>query len=224
MANRIRLQPPADIPKESPHGRFLRKLCEYINREAHGEVGGASTFEDDGTLVATDAATCWKDENFSGAQTAIGASAPSLVSWDSTSILIPQFQNNLTKELNLLREYDHAGVSGGSLQIHAHLFPTTAGAGTVKLKVEYIIKRGTAAKVTATAAGTATMTGTAWDEIKLNIGDPITSALLQQGTQIGMRLYRDSTDPGTYADPVAISTWGWHYEVDMLGSRQITTK
>lgn len=231
MADREIIRPPfkADFPNISDAGfRYLQQLAAEVNLIRGGTTHGTPTdytqIEKDGTIIANGNATCWKDENFGGATTAIGASAPALVSWNTTSILIPQFQHNLTKELNMLKEYDHAGIAAGSLQVHAHLHPTTADTGTVKLFCEYQIKVSGQTALTGTLNGTATMGGVAWEEIRLNIGTPITHAMIQRGAQIGMRLYRLSTDAGTYAHPVAISTWGYHYEVDMLGSRLITTK
>lgn len=190
-----------------------------------GDVTGGnySEFEADGTLVFNGDATVWNDENFNATATAVGSSAPSLISWDTTSILIPSFPSNLTKELNMLKEFPHSGKSGSTITFHAHVMPTTAAAGTIKFYLEYYIKLDNLSAVTNTVSASVSTTSTAWEEIRLDF-PAITSALFQPGAQIGARLYRLSTDAGTYAAPVAISTWGYHYEADTVGSRTISSK
>jgi len=192
-------------------------------RSFGGETAKA-TIEADGTVVLEGDATGWRDENFSGAASSIGPGAAALVNWDTSSILVPSFPHNLTKELQLIREYDHAGKAAASITPHAHLFPSNTVVGTAKLFLEYYIKNDGLAAITGTLDATLTTSGTAWEELRLSF-PAITSVLISQGTQIGMRLYRLSTDPGTYAHPVAVSTWGYHYEIDTpAGSRQITSK
>lgn len=188
-----------------------------------GTTANNTTIEADGTLLFNGDATVWRDENFSGAVSAIGPNAPSLVSWDTSSILIPSFPHNLTKELNLLREIDHAAKQGADIVVHMHLFPSDTNLGTAKFFCEYYIKNDGQPAVTGTLNATKDMSGIAWEELRLDLGT-ISSALLNQGTQIGLRLYRLSTDPGTYTHPVAVSTWGYHYQLDTVGSRQITAK
>lgn len=189
-----------------------------------GGVTDNATVEEDGTLVLNGNGTGFRDENFSGAASSIGPGAAALVNWDTSSILVPSFPHNLTKELQLIREYDHAGKVAASIIPHAHLFPSDANVGTAKFFLEYYIKNDGNAALTGTLNATLTTSGTAWEELRLNFS-AITSVLLTQGTQIGMRLYRLSTDPGTYAHPVAVSTWGYHYEIDTpAGSRGITSK
>lgn len=196
---------------------------QTLSNKKFGGVTNYSEFEADGSLVFKAGATVFKDENFGGAVTAIGPNAPALVNWSTTSVLIPSFPHNLTKELNMLKEYDHAGKVGADITVHAHIFPSNTVIGTAKFFCEYILKNDGNPAVTGTLNASVTTGGVAWDELRLNIGT-ISSAMLTQGTQIGMRLYRLSTDTGTYAHPVAVSTWGYHYELDMVGSREITTK
>jgi hypothetical protein len=188
-----------------------------------GTETNKAVIEADGTIKLEGDATGWQDENLSGAVSAVGPNAPTLVNWDTSSISVPALAHNLTKELQMIREFDHAGKAG-ALVVHAHILPTVAGTGTVKLFCEYYIKNDGLAAVAGTLNATLTLTGTAWEEQRLNLGT-ITNAIITQGTQIGLRLYRLSTDAGTFNNPVAISTWGYHYEIDTpAGSRQITAK
>lgn len=190
-------------------------------------LGGATnkaTVEADGTIFLEGDATGWRDENFSGAVSSIGPSAATLVNWDTSSILVPSFPHNITKELQLIREYDHAGKVAASITPHAHLLPSDTSVGTAKFFLEYYIKNDGLASLSGTLNATLTTGGTAWEELRLSF-PAITSVLLTQGCQIGMRLYRLSTDAGTYAHPVAVATWGYHYEIDTpAGSRGMTTK
>lgn len=185
--------------------------------------GNYSEFETGGTYVMSGTSTVWRDENFSASTTAIGGSAPTLISWDTTNILVPAFGTANTKELNMLKEYDHAGKVGASITFHAHVFPTTNAAGTIKFYLEYYIKNDGNPAVTGTLNNLVSTNSTAWEELRLDLGT-VTSVYISQGTQIGARLYRLNTDPGTYGANVAVSTWGYHYEIDTIGSRQITTK
>jgi hypothetical protein len=185
--------------------------------------GNYTESESDGTVVFHGNATVFEDENFSATVTAVGANAPALMNWDDSSVQVPYFTHTLTKELNMLKEYRHAGVVQGTISIHAHLKPTTADAGTMKFYVEYYIKHGTSTRETATLSAEVATNSAAWDDVRLTFPD-LQSNLLGPGCQIGMRLYRLSTDPGTYTHPVAISTWGYHMELDMVGSHTISTK
>lgn len=205
-----------------------KNLTNINDLDADTAVFGGAThyaeFEADGTLELHGDATGWRDENFSGAATAIGAGAPSLINWDTTSIQVPSFTHTTTKELNMLKEFDHAGKVGSTITFHAHLLPTTADAGTMIFYLQYYIKSGTSAAATNTISASVATNSNAWDSIRLDFAG-VTSALLAQGTQIGARLYRLQTDPGTYTNPVAISTWGYHYETDTpAGSRTISSK
>lgn len=213
---------------DDDHGQYLLLAGRTGQRVAGpliiGGVADNCTVEADGTLVLNGNGTGFRDENFSGAASAIGPGAAALVNWDTSSILVPSFPHNLTKELQLIREYDHAGKVGAAITPHAHLFPSNTVVGTAKFFLEYYIKNDGNAALTGTLDATLTTGGVAWEELRLNF-PAITSVLLTQGTQIGMRLYRLSTDPGTYAHPVAVSTWGYHYEIDTpAGSRGITSK
>lgn len=200
-----------------------KAYLDFDNNWNFGDDTNKSQLEADGTYKAHGDATVIEDENFNASVTAIGANAPTLTNWDDSSIQVPQFAHTLTKELNLLKEYRHAGVAQGTISFHAHVMPTTADAGTIKFYLEYYIKRGTDTRVTNTITATVNTNSNAWDSIRLEFAD-LQSNLFGPGTQIGARLYRLSTDPGTYTHPVAISTWGYHMELDMLGSHTRSTK
>jgi hypothetical protein len=66
--------------------------------------------------------------------------------------------------------------------------------------------------------------GTAWQEQRTDIAT-ITGTDIDIGNQFHFKLSRLGTDGAdTYNDGACIATVGIHYEVDTIGSRQITSK
>jgi hypothetical protein len=105
-----------------------------------------------------------------------------------------------------------------------HWCPTTTGAGNVRLYLDYWIVNGTTTIANGTFDVVDSATGGAWLEKRKNLGT-ISSTGLMIGDQCVFRLYRApaSTDD-TYAADIGIFTWGFHHEVDSLGSNTITSK
>jgi hypothetical protein len=170
-------------------------------------------------------ATVWEDVNFSADATAIGPAAPSIVSFSTSSILIPALDGNVTnEELNAAVEYPHKGKTGSDIVPHVHWVPTTTSAGDVEFLLDYwLIKNGNTV-TNGTLSAIDTTTGNAWIEKRFNIGT-ISSTGIMLGTQCLFRLYRvPASSDDTYPDDAGILTWGFHHEVDTVGSRQILTK
>lgn len=169
----------------------------------------------------------YRDENFSGFATSPAVSAPDIISWDSGTIDVRAFDGNATTEqLMAGAEIQHDYKQGSDLIFHIHWAPTTAAAGNVKWQIDYTIERddtGTVASGSLSAVDAAD--GTAWVPTRVNIGT-VTGTSLLIGDQVGIRLYRDPSDVAdTYSDDAALAfTFGYHYEVDTMGSRQIGTK
>lgn len=140
MANRIRLQPPADIPKESEHGRFLRQLCEYINRERHGELTTAdySIFEDNGFIAHAGAARYWRDVDFPIIIRTTGVGIPTLEILNG-NITAPQWQVNDTNQCES-QEFVHEWAEGTDAYWHIHL--TTNGTDVTDRYVRFSVEYG----------------------------------------------------------------------------------
>jgi len=173
------------------------------------------------------AETVYKDENFSGFAAGATANVPDAVAWDSGTIYARAFDGNATTEqLFAGAELQHDYKEGTDLVFHIHWAPTTANSGNVKWQLTYTIERdntGTIASGTLSAVDAAD--GTAWVPTRVDLGT-VTGTSLQIGDQIQCRLFRDPSDgDDTYGDDAALAfTFGYHYEVNTLGSRQIGTK
>lgn len=175
----------------------------------------------------------WIDENFDSVSTARGASAPDLITYKDTNILVAALDGASTsEELNSWREYQHNAVQGDAdttavVDFHAHVGPTTANTGDVKLSIEVYISRIDGGELySQTIDGTQSdiADGTAWEDRIFRFPD-INLTTIGIGTQIGARLYRNPSDPAdTYGDDIFIKTWGYHFKVDSAGSREKTSK
>lgn len=183
-----------------------------------------SKFESDGTLHFNGTATVWKDINVGGISLKQGATAPDPINLDTTSIQVYAFDGaTLTEEVSGAFELQHDYKEGTNIVPHIHWYTTDTGAGNVKWQLEYYIKSGTS-EYTGTTSVTTAATGTAWEEIRSDF-PAITGTNFTIGMQIHFRLFRDPTDAAdTYASDAALGTFGIHYEVDTVGSRQISTK
>jgi hypothetical protein len=170
--------------------------------------------------------TVYMDENFDPI-IGRGASAPGLVTLDTSSIQVVAFDGTATTEqVSSTRELNHNYKEGTDLSFHIHWVPVNNNAGNVKWQLEYWITDGDGPTVRAsgTLTVTAAASGTAWDTT-LSVFGTVTGTTFKIGDQISLRLFRDPTDVAdTYASDAAVKTYGYHYQIDTLGSRQIGTK
>lgn len=206
-------------------------LCVRIQRDKYmfGDIdnGNYSYFESDGTLKFVGNATVYEDDNAGGITlTKAAANQPDLVTIDSTSILTYAFDGGAAmEELHWATEIPHSYKEGTDLIPHAHIYPTTTGAGNIKFFLEYWVKSNGGTAVTGTASFVVAAGGTAWEESRENFDSVIDGSTLTIADQAHFRIYRDPTDAeDTYADDVAIGTLGYHYEIDTIGSRGVVTK
>jgi len=168
----------------------------------------------------------YMDENF---DPIIGrwANAPDLINLNSTSIKIAAFNGAATlEEVSSHKELNHNYQEWTDLSFHIHRAPTTTGTGNVKWFLEYYITDGNwpTVKATGTITVTSAASGTAWDT---TIGSfwTITWTSFTIWDQVSLRLYRDPTDAeDTYWADAVVKTFGYHYKVDTMGSRQLTSK
>lgn len=196
------------------------------------EVGGSSNYlgvEDDGTLVLEGDATVWEDVNIHIPLVDPGlfGSALDFGPWDSTNIDCTYFEGSGTgtEEYSEWREYPHNGKEDSDIQFHIHGATPDTATSNIKISLEYIIKSGTTTRASGTVSTTFAAGSGAWEEQRINIGSAVGSSSIKIGDQIGMRVFRDAGDAADVntAD-FYCTTFGFHYEIDTMGSRQITSK
>jgi hypothetical protein len=174
------------------------------------------------------AATCWMDENFGSMSLGAAASAPDPVDLNSTGILVRGFDGGATSEqlfAELEVPHDFSYSATDSLYWHFHYAATTTDTGHAVFGIDYVIcNEDSVATAKVTILDTVTLDGTAWKAKQGNIGKT-PGGLLKLGAQLPVRFYRlPANAADTYEHDVIVKTIGFHYPVDMLGSRLITTK
>lgn len=206
-------------------------VCVHVSEDKYmfGDVdnGNYTGFEDDGTIKFVGNATVWRDENAGGiALTRAAANRPDLTTINGTNILTYAFDGGGSlEELHWGTEIQHDYKEGTDIWPHIHFYPTTDAVGDIKFTLEYYIKSRGVATVQGTTSFVTSSGGTAWEEIRIDFDDVIDGTNLTIADQAHFRIFRDSSDAQDgYTNDVAIATVGYHYEVDTVGSRQITTK
>lgn len=220
--------PPAGGSGSTLNALVARMKIYYDGKVEIGDLvgGNHSRFEADGTLVFVGNATVWKDINIAGENlTPPSAGAPTYGTYDTSSIEMPFFDGaTLTQSLHGGTEMQHDYYEGTAITPHVHWTPDDATAGNVKWQLEYWIKLGSTTIASGTLTVTSAATGTAWDEIRADF-PTISGTGLVIGAQILFRIFRDPTDAAdTYTGDAGIFTFGFHHQVDTVGSRQIITK
>jgi hypothetical protein len=181
-------------------------------------------FLSDGTQVLNGEATVWKDSNFGAISLGTGASAPDRIAWRGGDIQTRAFDGNaILEQVYWGDEIQHDYKDGTDLVVHIHWAPVNANAGDVKWFVDYTVEEGGNIS-SGTLSVVSTAPGVAWQEQRVDIGT-ISGTGVTFGHQLGFRLYRDPSDAeDTYGSDAAISfTVGYHYEIDRIGSRNITS-
>ena len=215
------------ITQHPTQGIICVKVMPLKNWWGDLDAGNYSYFESDGTLVFVGNATLWKDINLGGVSlTKAAANQPDLITINGTNILTYAFDGGTKlEELHGSFELQHDYKEGTDLVPHTHIYPTTTGAGNIKIFLEYYVKFHDKVAVTGVTSFVVASGGVAWNEIRVNFDDVIDGTALTIGEQCHFRVYRDPTDAqDTYTGDVAIATIGVHYEIDTVGSRTITTK
>jgi hypothetical protein len=216
------------ITKAHPTDGWL-KVCVANDKYMFGDVDGGnySGFEDDGTLRFVGDATVWRDENAGGVSlTKANSNQPDLVTIDSTNILSYAFDGvNSLEELHWANELQHDWKIDSDIQPHIHFYTTDTGTGDVKWNLQYWISNGGTATFTSSTSLVQTVNGNAWEQFRVDFDEAITGTDASFSAQMHFRVWRDPNDAAdTYGSDVVIGTLGYHYEIDTVGSRQITTK
>lgn len=184
-----------------------------------------ATFEDDGTLAFTGAATVWKDVMFPMAPPkTTGAGNPTLITYNG-NMRGYSFAVNDVHDFDP-QEMEHDSKVGSTATFHVH-FLSRSNDGTdrgVKWQLEYDVEPASGAVPAPTTvsvditipAGTAV--NTVWRD------DVATFTIPAIARMVGARLTRiASATAAPSVDPV-LRALHFHYELDTVGSRSIVTK
>jgi hypothetical protein len=190
------------------------------------DIGGQGLVDADQMRVGGDGV--YVDFNF-GVNTRPGSAAPDRVDLNATDIEVLVFDGvNTTEELSASFELDHNWKEGTTIYPHVHWFPTTTAAGTVVWQMELVFVNRTATGAIGASSSTIRVEqaagGVAWGAQFANFPEVDMTGFLI-GTQVFVRFFRDPTDGNDdYGADAGIATFGFHVQVDTLGSRQVAAK
>lgn len=170
----------------------------------------------------------WDDLRIPGSSVRLGASAPDLVAFlGAGGLLVSAFDGNATLEqIYFTIQLPHGYKLGSNITPHVHWTPTTAGAGNVKWNLEYSWSNtGSAFPGSTTISVTDAASGTAWEHTKAFFPAIVGSAITDVSSMLVCRLFRDPSDGAdTYGDDASFLELDFHYQIDMIGSVQPSSK
>jgi hypothetical protein len=136
-----------------------------------------------------------------------------------------RFDSSVADELHGSVEIPHDYKEGTELIPHVHWSPTTADTGNIVWGLEYT-KAGDGVTFPATATITTTPTAASAVINQLNRLDfkAIPGDGVKIGDVIAFRLYRQNGGTDTFTGNAFLHSFGFHYQIDTIGSRQITIK
>jgi hypothetical protein len=203
-----------------------------------GTVAGIQVLGDTGTTIIysngsiklTGTSTVWEDDNLDPTSLTGGGSLPSSIVFGSTTMHIAVFNASTVDEVEAKREYPHkAKLNVGAdtsvfMVFHCHCYPTNTNTGVCRLGLEYLwSKEGVAVTTSTIIYVEFAASGTAWAKRSVNFPNIVVPNEL--GSQFHFRFFRDAPHASdTYNSDMAISTIGFHYEIDQMGSNEITVK
>jgi hypothetical protein len=213
-----------DNPPESVYNRLLN-VVRNIRRFPWNGGAGYTEFEVDGTLVFNGDATIWKDVMFPMAPPkTTGAGNPTLTTYNG-NLRGYSFAVNDAHDFDP-QEMEHDSKVGSTATFHVHWL-SRSNDGTdraVKWEIEYDVEPGSGA-VSATTTVSAEITIPAGTAVNTVFRDNIATFTIPAIARlVGARIVRiASAGAAPSVDPV-LRALHFHYELDTVGSRQITTK
>jgi hypothetical protein len=197
-------------------------LINAVTKMGDGGVANFSEIEADGTLEFNGDATVWEDANIDLSPLQSGGTKPGFVTVASTNIRLLAY--DVGEDVDGSLEIPHAYKLSSTITPHIHFLPTAAPTGTdnVRFELEYfVVDHAGVVGASATVNTGDIAIDTQWERYDANFGTFSHAAL---GGQIGFKVSRVAPDGAAYAGDAAVLTFGFHYEKDTVGSRQITTK
>jgi len=214
----------ADTP--TPH--FRMDAAGNILMGDNG-ITNYSKIEPDGTLEFNGAATVWNDENIGG--TTVGgptSGRPTVVTFDDnagadTGIYTLGFA--VGEKAGSVIEIPHSYKGGSDITFHVHWQGDAAPTGTDKVQwqLTYTISREATTMVAPTVITIETDYDTQYEHITSGFA-AIDGTSILMGDQFHFTLERIAASADEYGGDAKYKTMGIHYELDTVGSRQITTK
>ena len=191
-----------------------------------GDATDNTTIEADGTVVCNGAATTWNDINISLVPPAGGAAAPAVIAVNGDAWLdcyafagLKATPDVVHSGMEILHDYKE----GLDITFHIHWAPVNTTVANVKWHLRYAWFNRLGIPTGVSAFVTSTTSGVAWQE--QTSGITISGTGKRMGSRFLFAIIRDATDVAdTYLFNAATFDMGVHYEKDMMGSRQITTK
>ena len=187
-------------------------------------------FEADGTLEFNGEATVWKDINLGAAQLARPASSQpdidSFVDENGDDTGIETYAFAVGEKIHGSFELQHDYKEGSDFTFHVHFQGKAAPTGTDnvqwRLTYSFLIDNSTL-DATTTIDSADTPIATQYQGYRTDVV-VISGTNRAIGHQMIFTLERVSSTGDAYAGDALIATAGIHYQVDTVGSRQITTK
>jgi len=170
----------------------------------------------------------WEDMRVPGSSVQKGSSAPDLVAFlGSGDLKVNAFDGGVTSEqVYFTIQFSHSRRNGSDIYPHVHWTPTTADSGNVKWQLEYSWADidGTFSAPT-TISKVCAAEGIAWEHLFCDMGKIDGSNKKRVSSMMVCRLFRDPIDvEDTYEHDAAFLEFDVHYEMDIPGSRKITSK
>jgi hypothetical protein len=187
-----------------------------------GTGANYTTFETDGTLEFNGNATVWEDVNIDLSPLLTGGTKPGFSAPGTTGIRLLAFA--VGEEVEGTLEIPHSYKLSSTITPHINWVNIGAPTGTdyVEWQLEYFIVDAEGIVGAASTIVTGDVAVDTDDErVDANFS---TFSHATLGGQIGFKLSRIAADGDAYAGECGVLTFGFHYEIDTVGSRQITTK
>jgi hypothetical protein len=215
------------IFEDSPYGTlniFAGVKMGAINDGNYTEV------ESDGTVVFYGDATVWDDLRVPvNSVRRLGFSDPDWVQFRddgaaSVGVYALAFDDGTDEEVFFTAQIPHAYREASSITPHVHWSPSDGNAGNVTWKLEY-----TWANIDGTFGNTSTVSvtdstdSTSHKHLVANM-TAISGAGKTISSMLQCRLYRDVSDGDDYASDAFLHEIDFHFELDTIGSREISTK
>jgi hypothetical protein len=187
-------------------------------------AGNYAEFDATGFLVLHGTAMAWRDLDLSSVSLGGGASQPDLVQLNGGTIEVRAFDGNVTiEQLWGAVEIGHDYAEGTDLYFHIHWMPTTAGAGSVKWQLTYIIVEETGAvPVEQTIDVTQAAGGVAW-VMQEAVFPAVSGAGVHIQNHVAFRFFRNPNQDD-YAADAAVMSIGIHMQIDSVGSHTVSIK
>lgn len=197
---------------------------ENVSESKFGDSGNYAHFEADGTLVFEGNATVWVDSAIEATALAKGASSPDMVLVNDTNIYLYGYDGQAINEsMYGSLEIAHDYKEGTDRYPHVHWMATTDDTGDVTWILETAVFNGSGCKGHVTTTVTDAAAG-AWIAVRSDF-PAINGTNIKIGDQLIFSLSRTpAISSDTYTHDAVVTSIGAHYQVDMLGSREMTTK